>query len=243
LLTFSFKSNRIALGSGTYWDRLENRSLGGISVRRQLQFLLAFALQLALLLPAGSARREAPGVPPKLDNPRNFTLLGFVAGQTKFSALEQALDAVRSSKFSGLICIVAATPDHTRITFFPSEFDDTLDGIQVTAGSIELKWESICQQSPMATATMATAGGLRLGLSKDAVVARYGEARSRDDVGQLFGYESYRSLTEIELKTACEKRANPEKCSSEDYEFVADIQLTFHGGKLISFELTRGIST
>ena len=200
------------------------------------KLLLFCALQLALLSPA-----KSDSAPLNVDNLKDFTLLGFVPGQINFSAVEHSLHAVGSAKFSGMICIVATTPDHTRITLWPNEFDDTLGGIQVTEGSYKLKWEAICQQSQMVTRSVATATGLRLGLSKDAVAAQYGKAKSRDEVGQLFGYSSDRPLTELELKTACAKRANPEGCSSEDYAYGGDIQLTFRKGKLVSFELSRGI--
>lgn len=205
-------------------------------MRWRPKILLFCALQLVSL---GTAR--STGLPPKLDSLRDFTLLGFVAGETKFSAIEQALGPAKPSGDSGLICFVASTPDHTRVTFWPSEYNDKLDSFSVTAGSLKLRWESACRESRTVTPTMATLGGLKLGLSKNAVLARYGPAEDRGP--GLIGYSSDRPLTETELKEACSKRENPATCSSDDYAFVGDIQLTFRDGKLVELLVSRGVTS
>ena len=138
-----------------------------------------------------------------------------------------------------MICYVGATPEHTRVTFTREEESDLLHDFYISAGSVKLGWEASCAVSDRVTENLATKGGLRLGLTRADVVARLGTTRSRTDTGG-FLYDSSRLLTDLELEKACGKNPN---CSKDTFAFYGEIELTFRNGRVVAFEVYRGITT
>jgi hypothetical protein len=175
-----------------------------------------------------------------VDDARDFTLLGSVAGKTKLPAIEERLGHAKHFRIKNYldplleVCYVASGTDHTRVKFTAHAEGNLLSGIQVAAGSVKVRWESNCTVSNMISEAITTESGLRLGLSRTAVIERFG-VPNRTDLGTL-AYESDRRLTEREIKEQCGGNAY---CSQIQWWLHAEINLTFRNDRLISFDIYR----
>jgi hypothetical protein len=205
--------------------------------------LVTFACMLQILLPL-SLRSRALTL--NVDNPQDFRLLGFLPGQTDFMVVEERLGHAKHfyahrgiGSRPPMVCYVASTPDHTRITFTREEESQQLREFQVSTGNFKTGWEANCSNSELITEDIATDSGLKLGMSKTDVIARYGQPKPTSDAGTIM-FASDRPLTERELRNLC---GHAQYCTKDRYGIYGELDCTFRNGRLVSFDIYRGITT
>lgn len=207
---------------------------------------MAFVCVFQMLSPLSLTSKPSPL---NINDPRDFRLLGLLPGQTEFATVEERLGHTKhfyARRGIGarppMVCYVASTSDHTRITFTRDEEDGLLRELWVTAGDFNFDFEESCSVSSLINTSVGTDGGLKLGMSKANVVALYGMPQATNDPSTV-RFDADRPLTDGELRSACSHTVRPQSCTGESFAFYGEIECTFRKGRLVQFYVFRGITT
>ena len=176
---------------------------------------------------------------PRVPISHNLTLMGFTLGKSTFADVEKELGRAvvqRSSaadSASDQVCYRAPEREHVSVVFEsgPSGGWSTLDGYKVSARPIASSVQ--CTIMPHGAPVMATAGGLRLGLTLPQVEALLGTPRLTRRNHATFQWSARRPMTKKEIRAASETYKAP--VSYPYFDILDTIEVEVAKSKVIQF--------
>lgn len=179
----------------------------------------------------------------------NSKLLGFRLEKSTFTDVRNKLGAAKVGQCShevepiSYIGYVSLSPDKTKILFESNKFDPPfeLSGFRVVAGS---RSTSPCQMQYQPTAAFdgdaETAGGLKLGLTKEALIALLGSPSKVNGNWLTFEWWSKRPMTKAEIDQETQTFKAP---VTRPYWDVHDIiNAALSDSKVVDFEVQRTVT-
>jgi hypothetical protein len=172
---------------------------------------------------------------PKIDA-SNFEILGIRLGTSTIEDLTQTLGQAPAMKAkdpeNSLVCYASSGPDRTVL-----EFENWTDPIEfrLFKGSPELVKE--CLPTDGVSASISTTSGLRLGLTRDQVVAILGQPQKI-----RAGHWSYESSTVRALMTDEKARASKLKSPPSSVEVYEKIDFEFTNSVVTKIDIVRSES-
>ncbi len=196
--------------------------------------LCAFVAALAFSVPAPGAQAGQSTI-----NPKNLNVLGFTLGENEVGDLERKLGKAQVSRAPEHAmtqrCYESKGADHTVLVF--EDWSGTLSGFRIYRSA---KNDPLCKRTPLIMAEIATASGLKLGLSREKVLRILGKpART---TGNRFVYISdfYRPRTPEEITQF--KAAYPGE-DVLDIRSYTQITLSFRNSRLSCIDVSHTETT
>lgn len=139
----------------------------------------------------------------------HLTLLGFTLGKHTVQNVEGLLG--KPKEYVGVdqhgkdVCYVSESKgDNTRVIFgtgMMGDWEDLLN-FQLIAGHVNFKESKKCKRSPLVSKNVATASGLKLGMSQELVKTILGSPTKENKERLLFEYDTHKQTT-IGGQTTC----------------------------------------
>lgn len=186
---------------------------------------------------------------PRPDVSRDLSLLGLTLEKSTFADVQDKLGAAKIGQCShevepiSYIGYVSLSPDKTKVLFESNRFDPPfeLSGFRVVAGS---RSTSPCQVQYKPTAAfdgdVETAGGLKLGLTKAALLALLGPPRKVSGNRLAFEWWSKRPMTKAEIDQETKTFKAPVTRPYWDVHDVINVALS--DSRVVDFEVRRTVT-
>jgi hypothetical protein len=199
---------------------------------------LAFLLVMAQAV-GGQRPARTPDLTPQM------SLMGFALGRSTLTDIQGKLGATTAGgcsteeEASKMICYVSSGPDKTRV-IFESGFSggwSVLDGLRVVSGSLTPDCRLQCLRTSAFDNGIKTSGGLRLGLTRQQLIALLGPPTKETRNRLTFKRQWKRPMTKAEIDKETQTFKTP---VTEPYFDVLDnIEVTFTGATVSEFEIKR----
>ncbi len=205
--------------------------------------LIVIAVVLLTVAPAHAQKSPRPDVS------RDLSLLGLTLEKSTFTDVQDKLGASKIGQCSheaepiSYIGYVSLSPDKTKVLFESNRFDPPfeLSGFRVVAGS---RSTAPCQIQYQPTAAfdgdVQTPGGLKLGLTKAALLALLGSPSKVSGNRITFEWWSKRPMTKAEIDQETKTFKAP---VTRPYWDVHDmINVALSDSKVVDFEVQRTVT-
>jgi hypothetical protein len=174
-----------------------------------------------------------------------MSLMGFTLERSTLADVQGKLGATTSGRCSSeeeaskMICYVSSASDKTRVVF-ESGFSggwSVLDGFRVVSGSLTPDCRLQCLRTSAFDNNIKTSGGLRLGLTRQQLIALLGAPTKENRNRLTFERQWKRPMTKAEIDKETQTFKTP---VTEPYFDVLDsIEVTFTGARVGEFEVRR----
>ena len=169
-------------------------------------------------------------------------MLGFTLGpKSTLSDVETRLgkSAVRRCAMEGVeVCYLAGT-SQTRVVFEAGP-GDCLEGFRVIAGSLRQPCYSGCTRASQVTGDVQTEGGLKLGLTREKLIALLGSPKEIQGNKLTFEWESRQPMTQEEEERESKTFNSPVTDTYWDVQDTIEVVLT--DSKVVEFEVDHVLS-
>lgn len=191
------------------------------------------------------ARVQKPSSP---DLSSHLGLLGFTLGKSTLADVRNKLGASNPGacstevEASKVVCYVSGGPDKTRV-LFASGFAggwSSLDGFKVTSQSLPADCHLHCKVTQEIGREIRTTGGLRLGLTRDELVALLGDPTETKGDRLTFRRASKRPMTKSEIAMETEEFKAP--VESPFWDVQDTIFVVTSDSKVVEFEVQHIVS-
>lgn len=199
----------------------------------RIHWLLLLLGSLAMHSSAMGTARSAQG---KMLNPKNFEVLGVSLSESTVADVVRILGTAPSKQGPNAeISISCYTSQGSDMTVLEFEYwFETMVEFRLFLGTPQSA--SDCSKSKLVSANLATGSGLRLGMSKDEVIALLGSPSIKKSNRLTYDFSYDRPPTSEEIKLFKHQNATP-PVSINVYGRIA---LQFRDGKLVSIDVLRG---
>jgi hypothetical protein len=201
---------------------------------RRTLYGLAVVINFCILATSSEAGR-------KTIDAESLKVLGFVLGKDEVEDVEAKLGKARASHGPDhdmtQRCYQSKNADHTVLAF--EDWSGTLSGFRIYRSA---RSNTVCTATAAVTPEIATASGLKLGLSRDDVLRILGQPTEASANRLVYKSESKRPMTEEEVSRY--RQAYPGEATSDFTVFVTtEIKLSFRNLKLFSINVSHTKTT
>ena len=175
----------------------------------------------------------------------HLSLMGFTLERSTLADVQNKLGATASGscstgeEASKMICYVSSAPDKTRVVF-ESGFSggwSTLDGFKVVSVTLAEDCRFQCLRTPAFENGIKTNGGLRLGLTRQELLALLGPPTKVNGSRLTFEWQSQRPMTREEIDQETRTFNAPVTNPYFDVLDTVDVRLT--NSSVTEFEIRR----
>lgn len=194
---------------------------------------------LVLLMALGTGRASAQSRPaPNVE--RHLEILGFTLGKNTLAEVESKLgkSAVRKcsreEEASKEVCYLAGE-GQTRVVFeagFSGGWKE-LDGYKVIAGSLQRPCYRQCPRAAQVTGEVQTEGGLKLGLTREQLIALLGPPKQTRENKLSFQWQSRQAMTKEQQEAESKTFKSP--VNDAYYDVQDTIEVTLADSKVVEF--------
>jgi len=173
---------------------------------------------------------------------RHLTILGFTLGKSTLAEVEAKLgkSAVRrcspGETARDEVCYLVGM-GQTRVAF---EADGCLDGFRVIASGLQRPCYRECPRASEATGEVQTEGGLKLGLTREQLIALLGPPKEIRGNKFTFQWESRQAMTKEEEERESKTFNTP--ITDAYWDVLDTIEVTLVDSKLVEFEVDHIVS-
>ena len=203
--------------------------------------LLVRSVQACLFLLSMGPVSASSQSPPKMAG--NLELLGLTLGsntladaQAKFGK-SPTRRCSREEEAADELCYESAGKDHTKVVFeagFSGGWTQ-LDGFKVIAGDLEPRCYRQCPTAGQISAEVRTAAGLRLGMTRDELIALLGTPTQVRGDRLSFQWQSRLAMTKEEKEAESKTFQSP--VTDAYYDVQDTIDVTLENSKVAEFEI------
>lgn len=199
-----------------------------------LAFLLVTAQAVGGQRPVGT-----PDLTPQM------SLMGFALERSTLADVQSKLGATTAGgcsaeeEASKVICYISSAPDKTRVVF-ESGFSggwSVLDGFRVVSGSSTPDCRLQCLRTSAFDNGIKTSGGLRLGLTRQQLIALLGPSTKETRNRLTFERQWKRPMTKAEIDK--ETQTFKTLVTEPYFDVLDNIEVTFTGATVSEFEIRR----
>lgn len=210
--------------------------------------LTLLVLLFASLIRADKVAGQGPARPN--DMAPHMGLLGFTLEHSTLADVEDKLgitalggcsteEGAREEGAPKVVCYISKAPDKTRV-FFESGFSggwSTLTGFKVVSSSLTSDCHLRCAATSSITRGIKTKGGLRLGLTREQLVALLGTPTEVNGSHLIFQRQWERPMTKAELDRERQNYNNDE--TRPYFDVIDTVDAEIAGSRVAAFEVMR----
>jgi len=195
---------------------------------------------LLLILGASFASAQSQPAP---NIAGNLEILGFTLGSSTLADVQAKFGksatrtCSREEEAPAELCYVSAGKDKTRVVFeagFSGGWKE-MDGFKVIAGSLQQPCYRQCPRSPQVTSDVQTEGELKLGLTREQLIALLGRPKQARGNKLSFEWQSRQAMTKEEKEAESKTFKSP--VTDAYYDVQDTIEVMLADSKVVEFEV------
>lgn len=172
---------------------------------------------------------------------RHREILGFTLGKSTLADVESKLGksaarkCSREEEASKEVCYISAGKNQTRVVFeagFSGSWKE-LDGYKVIAGSLQRPCYRQCPRASQVPGDVQTEGGLKLGLTREQLIALLGPPKRTRGNKLSFEWQSRQAMTKEQQEAASKTFKSP--VTDAYYDVQDTIEVTLADSKVVEF--------
>jgi hypothetical protein len=204
------------------------------------KILFKYVKVFLVLLTARTCVASAQSQPaPKVDG--NLKVLGFTLGKSTLADVRARFGksvtrkCTSEEEASEEVCYVSAGNDQTKVVFeagFSGGWKQ-LDGFRVIAGGVEHPCYRQCPRAPQVTSTVRTEAGLKLGVTREQLLALLGAPKEVRGSELSFQWRSRQAMTKEQQEAESKTFKSP--VTDAYYDVQDTIEVTLADSKVVEF--------
>jgi hypothetical protein len=173
----------------------------------------------------------------------HLRMMGFLLGKNTLADVQAKLGksaAIKCShqeEASKEVCYVSAAKDQTKVVFeagFSGGWKE-LDGYKVIAGGLERRCYRQCPRTAQVTSDLQTEGGLKLGLTREHLIALLGTPKEDRGNALSFQWQSRQAMTKQQIQAESKTFKSP--VTDAYYDVQDTIEVTLANSKVVEFDV------